>query len=40
MTLCQYLTLEYICNNIREGARRVRGYEQLEIQLEPDLFSG
>lgn len=40
MTLCQYLILKYIYNNIRKGARCVRGYEQLEIQLEPDLFSG
>ena len=35
-----YLTLDYACNHVGEGAKRVKGKTQTQINLEPDLFSG
>lgn len=35
-----YLTLDYACNHVGEGAKRVRGKPQTNIHFETDLFSG
>lgn len=37
--LCFYLTLDYACNTVGEGAKRIRGAPQAEIGFQPDLFS-
>ena len=38
--LYHYLTLEYVCNEVREGARKVKIVKQNEIAFMKDLFSG
>jgi len=38
--LYHYLTLDYVCNEVREGVRKVQLVKQMEIQLMDDLFSG
>jgi hypothetical protein len=38
--LYHYLSLDYVCNEIRAGARRVTLKKQREIVFEKDLFSG
>lgn len=35
-----YLTLDYTCNQVGEGAKRVRGKPQTKIHFQTDLFSG
>lgn len=40
MALCFYLTLDYVCNSVGEGAKKVRKPEQLDINAPPNLFSG
>lgn len=39
MCLNMCLTIDYVCNNISEGAKRIRGKPQLEIDFKQDLFS-
>jgi len=34
-----YLTLDYVCNQVGEGAKRIRGKPQAKFCLQPDLFS-
>ena len=38
--LYHYLTLNYVCNEVREGVRKVQLVKQKEIQFKQDLFSG
>jgi hypothetical protein len=38
--LYHYLSLDYVCNEVREGARKVTIKKQQEIIFEKDLFSG
>jgi hypothetical protein len=38
--LYHYLSLDYVCNEVREGARKVTIKNQQEIVFERDLFSG
>jgi len=38
--LYHYLSLDYVCNEVREGARKVNLIKQKEIVFEKDLFSG
>jgi IS4 transposase len=38
--LYHYLTLDYVCNEVREGARKVNFIKQKELAFEKDLFSG
>ncbi len=38
--LYHYLSLYYVCNNVREGVRKVTLVKQKEIVIENDLFSG
>lgn len=38
--LYHYLSLDYVCNEVREGVRRVSLSTQKEIVFEKDLFSG
>lgn len=35
-----YLTLDYVCNTIKEGAKKINSKKQMEIQFTIDLFSG
>jgi IS4 transposase len=35
-----YLTLHYACNQVGEGAKRIRGKPQTQINFQTDLFSG
>jgi hypothetical protein len=37
--LCFYLTLDYVCNTMGEGAKRIRAPIQLKIDGNPDFFS-
>jgi hypothetical protein len=39
MTLCFYLSLDYVCNTIGEGAKRIRSNLQLEIFHQGNFFS-
>ena len=39
MCLTFKLTLDYVCNQISEGAKRIRGKPEDEIDLKIDLFS-
>jgi len=34
-----YLSLDYVCNNISEGAKRIKVLKQQELIPKPDLFS-
>lgn len=36
---CFYLSLDYVCNTMGEGAKKVRAHNQLKIPLAPDLNS-
>ena len=38
--LYHYLSLDYVCNEVREGVRKVQGVKQKEMVFEDDLFSG
>ena len=38
--LYHYLSLDYVCNEVREGVRKVTILAQKEIAFEEDLFSG
>ncbi len=38
--LYHYLSLNYVCNEVREGVRKVNILKQKEILFEDDLFSG
>lgn len=40
MCLSFYLTIEYVCNCISEGAKRVKAKDQKEMSFKVDLFSG
>lgn len=37
--LCFYLSLDYACNTVGEGAKRVRGQTSIQIPKDRDLFS-
>ena len=37
--LCFYLTLDYACNSVGEGAKRIRGQAKLQCRADPVLFS-
>ena len=39
MCLNYYLTIEYVCNSVSEGAKRIRGKPQQELVFQTDLFS-
>jgi hypothetical protein len=39
MCLNYYLTIEYVCNSVGEGAKRIRGKPQQELVFQTDLFS-
>ena len=38
--LYHYLSLDYVCNEVREGARKINLKKQKEIVFENNLFSG
>ena len=38
--LYHYLTLDYVCNQVREGVRKVTLSSQTKLTFEIDLFSG
>ncbi len=38
--LYHYLTLDYVCNNIKEGAKKISSNTQINMQFREDLFSG
>lgn len=38
--LYHYLTLDYLCNQVKEGARKAKQVRQKEIGFQRDLFSG
>lgn len=40
MALCFYLTLDYVCNTVGEGAKKNQQPIQTRIGEPPDLFSG
>ncbi len=40
MSLCFYLTLDYVCNTMGEGAKRVRHQNQLKLNYKTDFYSG
>ena len=35
-----YLTLDYVCNQVGQGVKRIRGGPQAEFYYAADLFSG
>ena len=37
--LCFYLTLDYVCNSVNEGVKKIRGKPQTKINFKQDLFS-
>jgi len=39
MCLNYHLTIEYVCNSVNEGAKRIRGKPQHELTFQTDLFS-
>lgn len=39
MCLCFYLTLDYACNHVGEGARRITGQTNVDFDVGKDLFS-
>jgi len=39
MCLNYHLTIEYVCNSVSEGAKRIRGKPQQELAFQTDLFS-
>ena len=38
--LYHYLSLDYVCNQVKEGVRKVTIKNQTEINFKQDLFSG
>ena len=38
--LYHYLSLDYVCNEVKEGVKRVTLSNQTEMKLKIDLFSG
>jgi hypothetical protein len=40
MCLYLYLTIDYVCNTVSSGVKKVREPKQLLFKKEPDLFSG
>jgi len=38
--LYHYLTLDYVCNQVKEGAKKISTNSQMEILFRQDLFSG
>jgi len=38
--LYHYLSLDYVCNEVREGVRKVTLKTQTKMNIESDLFSG
>lgn len=38
MSLCFYLTLDYVCNTMSEGAKKVKQPKQLHLGRDPDFF--
>jgi len=40
MCLCFYLSLDYVCNIMGEGAKRVRQASQQKLKLDGDFYSG
>lgn len=39
MCLCFYLTLDYVCNTMKEGAKRIRSPQQQKLNLSNEFFS-
>jgi uncharacterized LabA/DUF88 family protein len=39
MSLCFYLSIDYVCNTMSEGAKKVRQVKQIKIPLSSDFFS-
>lgn len=39
ITLCFYLTLDYVCNTMSEGAKRIRHPVQLKLKINKDFYS-
>jgi hypothetical protein len=39
MSLCFYLTLDYVCNTMSEGAKRIKSTKQLTLFSNTDFFS-
>ena len=39
MCLNYHLTIEYVCNSVSEGAKRIRGKPQQKLVFQTDLFS-
>jgi len=40
MCFCFYLSLDYVCNTMREGARRIRQPSQGKLSFKGDFYSG
>ena len=38
--LYHYLTLDYVCNQVKEGAKKISTNSQIDIHFKDDLFSG
>lgn len=38
--LYHYLTLDYVCNQVKEGVKKISVNSQIDIQFKEDLFSG
>ncbi|MDA3883659.1 MAG: IS4 family transposase, partial [Bacteroidales bacterium] len=38
--LYHYLSLDYVCNEVNEGARKINLIKQKELVFKKDLFSG
>jgi hypothetical protein len=38
--LYHYLSLDYVCNQVKEGVKKVRTSKQIKMTLDIDLFSG
>ena len=38
--LYHHLTLDYVCNQVKEGAKKISANSQMHIQFRDDLFSG
>ncbi len=39
MTLCFYLSLNYVCNNVEQGAKKISQPIQTKIKTDSNLFS-
>jgi hypothetical protein len=40
MSLCFYLSLDYVCNTMKEGAKRIRQPSQGKLNFKGDFYSG